>query len=54
MEGVNKRLSLLGGDSVDIFKGIPFATAKTLENPERHPGWQGEDTQGCWVPLGGW
>nr|XP_003470795.1 bile salt-activated lipase [Cavia porcellus] len=41
VEGVNKRLSLLGGDSVDIFKGIPFATAKTLENPERHPGWQG-------------
>lgn len=45
MEGVNKKLSLLGGDSVDIFKGIPFATAKTLENPQRHPGWQGE----CWV-----
>lgn len=45
MEGVNKKLSLLGGDSVDIFKGIPFATAKTLENPQRHPGWQG----GCWV-----
>lgn len=45
VEGVNKKLSLLGGDSVDIFKGIPFATAKTLENPERHPGWQG----GCWV-----
>lgn len=41
MEGVNKKLSLLGGDSVDIFKGIPFATAKTLENPQRHPGWQG-------------
>ncbi|XP_005408465.1 PREDICTED: bile salt-activated lipase isoform X2 [Chinchilla lanigera] len=41
VEGVNKKLSLLGGDSVDIFKGIPFATAKTLENPQRHPGWQG-------------
>ncbi|KAL1785545.1 bile salt-activated lipase [Sigmodon hispidus] len=41
VEGVNKKLSLLGGDSVDIFRGIPFATAKTLENPERHPGWQG-------------
>ncbi|XP_023556018.1 bile salt-activated lipase [Octodon degus] len=41
MEGVNKKLSLLGNDSVDIFKGIPFATAKTLENPQRHPGWQG-------------
>lgn len=57
MQGVNKKLSLLGGDSVDIFKGIPFATAKTLENPERHPGWQG----GCWVlgwpwpwPWPGW
>lgn len=45
VEGVNKKLSLLGGDSVDIFKGIPFATAKTLENPQPHPGWQG----GCWV-----
>lgn len=42
VEGVNKRLSLLGGDSIDIFKGIPFATASTLENPQRHPGWQGE------------
>uniref|UniRef100_A0A8C6RJ76 Carboxylic ester hydrolase n=1 Tax=Nannospalax galili TaxID=1026970 RepID=A0A8C6RJ76_NANGA len=41
VEGVNKKLSLLGGDSVDIFKGIPFATANTLENPQRHPGWQG-------------
>ncbi|XP_028739176.1 bile salt-activated lipase [Peromyscus leucopus] len=41
VEGDNKKLSLLGGDSVDIFKGIPFATAKTLENPQRHPGWQG-------------
>ncbi|XP_040860581.1 bile salt-activated lipase [Ochotona curzoniae] len=41
VEGVNKRLSLLGGDSIDIFKGIPFATASTLENPQRHPGWQG-------------
>lgn len=45
MEGVNKKLGVLGGDSVDVFKGIPFATAKTLENPERHPGWQG----GCWA-----
>lgn len=45
VEGVNKKLSLLGGDSIDIFKGIPYATAKTLENPQRHPGWQG----GCWV-----
>ncbi|KFO31953.1 bile salt-activated lipase [Fukomys damarensis] len=41
VEGVNKKLSLLGGDSVDVFKGIPFATAKTLEKPQRHPGWQG-------------
>ncbi|KAM5299482.1 bile salt-activated lipase [Ctenodactylus gundi] len=41
VEGVNKRLSLLGGDSVDIFRGIPFATARTLENPERYPRWQG-------------
>ncbi|EHA98727.1 Bile salt-activated lipase [Heterocephalus glaber] len=41
VEGVNKKLSLLGGDSVDVFKGIPFATAKTLENPQHHPGWQG-------------
>uniref|UniRef100_A0A8D1CY34 Carboxylic ester hydrolase n=1 Tax=Sus scrofa TaxID=9823 RepID=A0A8D1CY34_PIG len=41
VEGVNKKLSLLG-DSVDIFKGIPFAAApKALENPQRHPGWQG-------------
>uniref|UniRef100_A0A8C5LEF1 Carboxylic ester hydrolase n=1 Tax=Jaculus jaculus TaxID=51337 RepID=A0A8C5LEF1_JACJA len=39
--GVNKKLGLLGGDSVDIFKGIPFATARTLENPQHHPGWQG-------------
>ncbi|KFO31952.1 bile salt-activated lipase [Fukomys damarensis] len=41
VEGVNKKLSLVGVDSVDVFKGIPFATAKTLENPQRHPGWQG-------------
>ncbi|XP_048201627.1 bile salt-activated lipase [Perognathus longimembris pacificus] len=41
VEGVNKKLSLLGGESVDIFKGIPYATARTLENPQRHPGWQG-------------
>nr|XP_020026272.1 bile salt-activated lipase [Castor canadensis] len=41
VEGVNKKLSLLGGESVDIFRGIPFATAKTLENPQSHPGWQG-------------
>ncbi|XP_057576530.1 bile salt-activated lipase [Hippopotamus amphibius kiboko] len=41
VEGVNKKLSLLG-DSVDIFKGIPFAaTPKALENPQQHPGWQG-------------
>nr|2BCE_A Chain A, CHOLESTEROL ESTERASE [Bos taurus] len=41
VEGVNKKLSLFG-DSVDIFKGIPFAAApKALEKPERHPGWQG-------------
>lgn len=45
MEGVNKKLSLLG-DSVDIFKGIPFAAApKALENPQRHPGWQGGRAQ---------
>ncbi|KAM4876489.1 bile salt-activated lipase [Thomomys bottae] len=41
VEGVNKKLSLLGSESVDVFKGIPYATARTLENPERHPGWQG-------------
>ncbi|XP_062063273.1 bile salt-activated lipase [Lepus europaeus] len=41
VEGENKKLSLLGGTSVDIFKGIPFATAAVLENPQRHPGWQG-------------
>lgn len=41
MEGVNKKLSLFG-NYVDIFKGIPFAAPpKALENPERHPGWQG-------------
>ncbi|XP_011786817.1 PREDICTED: bile salt-activated lipase [Colobus angolensis palliatus] len=41
VEGVNKKLGLLG-DSVDIFKGIPFAApTKTLENPQPHPGWQG-------------
>jgi len=41
VEGVNKKLSLFG-DSIDIFKGIPFAAApKALEKPERHPGWQG-------------
>ncbi|XP_054440793.1 bile salt-activated lipase [Pteronotus mesoamericanus] len=41
VEGVNKKLGLLGS-SVDIFKGIPFAAApKALENPQRHPGWQG-------------
>lgn len=46
MEGVNKKLSLFG-DSVDIFKGIPFAAApKALEKPERHPGWQGGSRQG--------
>lgn len=44
VEGVNKKLGLLGigGRSVDIFKGIPFAAPpKVLENPQRHPGWQG-------------
>ncbi|KAJ8792413.1 hypothetical protein J1605_019632 [Eschrichtius robustus] len=41
VEGVNKKLGLLG-DYVDIFKGIPYAAApKPLENPQRHPGWQG-------------
>ncbi|XP_006894492.1 PREDICTED: bile salt-activated lipase-like [Elephantulus edwardii] len=41
VEGVNKKLGLFG-DSVDIFKGIPFAAVpKTLENPQRHPGWRG-------------
>ncbi|XP_003795029.1 bile salt-activated lipase [Otolemur garnettii] len=41
VEGVNKKLGLLG-DSVDIFRGIPFAApTKALENPQRHPGWQG-------------
>lgn len=46
MEGVNKKLSLFG-DSVDIFKGIPFAAApKALEKPERHPGWQGGSRRG--------
>ncbi|XP_008562052.1 PREDICTED: bile salt-activated lipase [Galeopterus variegatus] len=41
VEGVNKKLNLLG-DSVDIFKGIPFAAPTTaLENPQPHPGWQG-------------
>lgn len=42
MEGVNKKLGLLGGNYVDIFKGIPFAAPpKALEDPQRHPGWQG-------------
>ncbi|XP_045702291.1 bile salt-activated lipase-like [Phyllostomus hastatus] len=41
VEGVNKKLGLFGS-YVDIFKGIPFAAApKPLENPQRHPGWQG-------------
>ncbi|XP_072488925.1 bile salt-activated lipase [Notamacropus eugenii] len=41
VEGVNKKLNLLG-DSVDIFKGIPYAAPpKALEIAERHPGWQG-------------
>ncbi|XP_032021402.2 bile salt-activated lipase [Hylobates moloch] len=41
VEGINKKLGLLG-DSVDIFKGIPFAApTKALENPQPHPGWQG-------------
>ncbi|XP_059514388.1 LOW QUALITY PROTEIN: bile salt-activated lipase-like [Myotis daubentonii] len=44
VEGINKKLGLfgIGGRSVDIFKGIPFATSpKALENPQLHPGWQG-------------
>ncbi|XP_059514384.1 bile salt-activated lipase isoform X2 [Myotis daubentonii] len=42
VEGVNKKLGLFGGNSVDVFKGIPFAAPpKALENPQRHPGWQG-------------
>ncbi|XP_059514392.1 bile salt-activated lipase-like [Myotis daubentonii] len=44
VEGVNKKLGFLGigGRSVDIFKGIPFAAPpKALENPQPHPGWQG-------------
>ncbi|CAK6433498.1 unnamed protein product [Pipistrellus nathusii] len=44
VEGVNRKLGLLGigGRSVDIFKGIPFAAPpQALENPQRHPGWQG-------------
>ncbi|XP_006894470.1 PREDICTED: bile salt-activated lipase-like [Elephantulus edwardii] len=41
VEGVNKKLGLFG-NYVDIFKGIPFAAVpKALENPQRHPGWQG-------------
>lgn len=41
VEGVNKKLGLFG-DYVDVFKGIPFAAPpKALENPQRHPGWQG-------------
>ncbi|XP_004713286.1 bile salt-activated lipase [Echinops telfairi] len=41
VQGVNKKLGLFG-DYVDIFKGIPFAAPpKALENPQRHPGWQG-------------
>ncbi|KAM6169466.1 bile salt-activated lipase-like [Rhynchocyon petersi] len=41
VEGVNKKLGLFG-DYIDIFKGIPFADVpKPLENPQRHPGWQG-------------
>nr|KAF6314297.1 carboxyl ester lipase [Myotis myotis] len=44
VEGVNRKLGLfgIGGRSVDIFKGIPFAAPpKALENPQPHPGWQG-------------
>ncbi|XP_036185127.1 LOW QUALITY PROTEIN: bile salt-activated lipase-like [Myotis myotis] len=44
VEGVNRKLGLfgIGGRSVDIFKGIPFAAPpKVLENPQPHPGWQG-------------
>ncbi|XP_046954149.1 bile salt-activated lipase [Lynx rufus] len=41
VEGVNKKLSLFG-NYVDVFRGIPFAAVpRPLENPERHPGWQG-------------
>ncbi|XP_025743751.1 bile salt-activated lipase isoform X1 [Callorhinus ursinus] len=41
VEGINKKLSLFG-NYVDIFRGIPFAAPpKALENPQRHPGWQG-------------
>lgn len=51
VEGFNKKLSLFGGDSVDIFKGIPFAAApKALENPQQHPGWQG-GRRGCGGPC---
>lgn len=47
MEGVNKKLGLFG-TYVDIFKGIPFAAPpKALENPQRHPGWQGGSGR-CW------
>lgn len=50
MEGVNKKLGLFG-DYVDIFKGIPFAAPpKALENPQRHPGWQGGRGQGLVRP----
>lgn len=50
VEGVNKKLGLFG-DYVDIFKGIPFAAPpKTLENPQRHPGWQG-GSGGRWAAL---
>ncbi|XP_036185130.1 LOW QUALITY PROTEIN: bile salt-activated lipase-like [Myotis myotis] len=44
VEGVNKKLGLfgIGGRSVDVFQGIPFAAPpKALENPQPHPGWQG-------------
>uniref|UniRef100_A0A8C5SNZ5 Carboxylic ester hydrolase n=1 Tax=Laticauda laticaudata TaxID=8630 RepID=A0A8C5SNZ5_LATLA len=41
VEGVNKKLGLLG-DYMDVFKGIPFAApTKTLEDPQPHPGWPG-------------
>lgn len=53
MEGVNKKLSLFG-NYVDIFRGIPFAAVpRPLENPERHPGWQGGSGQVLARPRAG-
>lgn len=57
MEGVNKKLGLFG-DYVDVFKGIPYAaTPKVLEKPQRHPGWQGgnsDSEHGEWGSRSGW